>query len=110
MNKSFFEKQKENAYNNYSYFIVKMIVRVLQICFKLSIVLIISEIFNYLTINIIALIYTIISIYSIYNIIDNYKYILNDIKNTLNLKKFTFEVDLSTISDNFFKGMVNYGK
>ena len=47
MNKSFFDKQVKLAYDNYNYFFMKMIVKILQISLKLAIVLLISEIFNY---------------------------------------------------------------
>ena len=107
MNKSFFDKQVKLAYDNYNYFFMKMIV---QISLKLATVLLISEIFNYTFVNVIALIYTIISIYSMYETICNYKYIIMDIKNTLGYDNISFEVDLNFISNNIFKGLVNYGK
>lgn len=88
---------------------MKMIIKVLQIFFKLSFILLLSSIFNYLIINIIAIIYTIIAFINIYNIIKNYTYIISDIKNTLNID-LSFELDLNTISSNLFKGMFNYGK
>ena len=46
MNKSFFDKQVKLAYDNYNYFFMKMIVKILQISLKLATVLLISEIFN----------------------------------------------------------------
>ena len=106
----FFDKQVKLAYDNYNYFFMKMIVKILQISLKLAIVLLISEIFNYTFVNVIALIYTIISIYSMYETICNYKYIIMDIKNTLGYDNISFEVDLNFISNNIFKGLVNYGK
>lgn len=110
MNKSFFDKQVKLAYDNYNYFFMKMIVKILQISLKLATVLLISEIFNYTFVNVIALIYTIVSIYSMYETICNYKYIIMDIKNTLGYDNISFEVDLNFISNNIFKGLVNYGK
>ena len=85
MNKSFFDKQVKLAYDNYNYFFMKMIVKILQISLKLATVLLISEIFNY-------------------------TYIIMDIKNTLGYDNISFEVDLNFISNNIFKGLVNYGK
>lgn len=109
MNKSFLHNQLEEAKYNYNYFFMKMIVKVLQTCIKLSFILLLSSIFNYLVINIMAIICTIISFVSIYNTINNYKYIINDIKNTLNID-LSFELDLNTLSNNLFKGMITYGK
>ncbi len=110
MNKSYFDKQVRLAYDNYNYFFMKMIVKILQISLKLACVLLISGIFNYTFINIIALIYTIISIYSMYETICNYKYIIMDIKDTLGFENVSFEIDLNYISNNIFKGLLNYGK
>ena len=45
-----------------------------------------------------------------YETICNYKYIIMDIKNTLGYDNISFEVDLNFISNNIFKGLVNYGK
>ena len=51
----------------------------------------------------------IISLFNIYIIISNYKYIIEDIRKTLKLE-VSFEIDLNTISDKLFKGILNYGK
>ena len=110
MNKTYFNNQKITAYDNYNYFIMKMIVKVIICTLKLSIMLVISSIFNYLLINIIAIIYTIISIFKVYEIIYNYKYIINDIKNTLDYQSISFEIDLNAITNNIFKGLISYGK
>ena len=107
--KTHLDNQIETAKYNYNYFFMKMIVKILQVCFKLASVLLISEIFNYTIINIIAIIYTIISLFSIYIIISNYKYIIEDIRKTLKLE-VSFEIDLNTMSDKLFKGILNYGK
>ena len=99
MNKTHLDNQIEIAKYNYNYFFTKMIVKILQTCFKLSCILLISEIFNY----------TIISLFNIYIIISNYKYIIEDIRKTLKLE-VSFEIDLNTMSDKLFKGILNYGK
>ena len=104
MNKIYINNQIETAKYNYNYFIMKMIIRILQVCFKLSCILLISGIFNY------TIIYTIMSLFSIYDIVINYKHILEDIANTLGIKKFSFEIDLNVISNDLFKGMISYGK
>ena len=96
MDMSYVTNQLEEAKYNYNYFFMKMIIKVLQICFKLSF-------------NIIAIICTIISFISIYNIIKNYVYIIEDIRDTLNIDLF-FELDLNVLSNNLFKGMFNYGR
>ena len=95
MDKTYLEEQLKIARENYNYFFMKMIVKVLQVCFKLASMLLISEIFNYTIINIIA---------------TNYKYIIEDIKKTLKIKEISFEIDLNVIGDNLFKGILNYGK
>lgn len=102
--------QLETAKYNYNYFIMKMIIRILQECFKLSCILLISDIFNYTIINIITIIYTIISLFSIYNIIINYNNIIEDIRTTLGIDKLSFEIDVNVISNNLFKGFLSYGK
>ena len=102
--------QLETARYNYNYFIMKMIIRILQECFNLSCVLLISDIFNYTIINIITIIYTIISLFSIYNIIINYNNIIEDIRTTLGIDKLSFEIDVNVISNNLFKGFLSYGK
>ena len=45
MNKTHLDNQIEIAKYNYNYFFTKMIVKILQTCFKLSCILLISEIF-----------------------------------------------------------------
>lgn len=108
--KSYFNNQKIIAYDNYNYFVMVMVVKVIIYLLRLSIVLIISSIFNYLLINIITIIYTIISIFWVYEVISNYKYIINDIRYTLDYDGLSFEIDLSVITNGIFKGLISYGK
>ena len=110
MTRTFLEEQLLEAKNNYNYFIMQMISQIIYALFKLSIVLLISSIFNYIIINIIALILTFYTLYKIYQIIDNYLFIINDIRTTLNIKELTFEIDLTLIKNTFLKKLVNYGK
>ena len=109
MDMSYVTNQLEEAKYNYNYFFMKMIIKVLQVCFKLSFILLLSSIFNYLIINIITIICTIISFVNIFDIIKKYKYIIDDIKNTLDID-YLFELDFNVISSNLFKGIFNYGK
>ena len=109
MNRVFLNNQIEEAKYNYNYFFMQMIIKILRVCFKLSFVLLLSSIFNYLIINILAIICTVISFINIFDIIKKYKYIINDIKNTLNID-YLFELDFNVISSNLFKGIFNYGK
>ena len=51
MDMSYVTNQLEEAKYNYNYFFMKMIIKVLQVCFKLSFILLLSSIFNYLIIN-----------------------------------------------------------
>lgn len=109
MNNSFLEKQKEKAYDTYKYFVVKMIFNILKICFVLAIVLFLSFVFNNNIIDIIALIYTFISIYMIYHNTEYYTYLLNDIKNTLDVGDFSYVFTFNRKDDSLMKGL-NYGK
>lgn len=107
---NYLDKQIKIAKENYNYFFMKLIFGILSIIFKLSIMLLISSIFNYVIINIIALIYTIYSFYNIVNICKYYFSIINDIKNTLGYSDLAFEIDFSLFDNNIFKGVVKYGK
>lgn len=109
MNRVFLNNQIEEAKYNYNYFFMQMIIKILRVCFKLSFVLLLSSIFNYLIINILAIICTIISFVNVFDIIKKYKYIIDDIKNTLDID-YLFELDFNVISSNLFKGIFNYGK
>ena len=94
MNKIRLDNQLNTARYNYNYFYMKMIIKLLQISLKLSFVLLFSSLFNY----------TIISIINIYAVITKYKPLIEDIGNTLNIEKLSFEIDLNVISNNLFKG------
>lgn len=107
---NYLDKQIIMAKNNYNYFFMKLLLSVLKIIFKLSIVLLISSIFNYLIINIIAIIYTIYSLFAVLYFSKYYIDIINDIKNTLGYNNYSFEIDFSLIDKNIFKGMLKYGK
>ena len=41
--------------------------------------------------------------------VKNYVYIIEDIRDTLNID-LSFELDLNVLSNNLFKGMFNYGR
>lgn len=110
MNKTFIDKQIIEAKENFNYFFMKMIVKILQSSFKLAIILLLYSIFNYTMVNIICLIYTIYTMYSIYNIINKYNDIMMDIKETLKYENICYEIDFNMISNNLFRGVVNYGK
>lgn len=107
---NYLDEQMICAKDNYNYFFMKLLFGILKVIIYLSIVLLISIIFNYLFINIIALIYTIYSMYAIYSVIKYYTDIINDIKNTLGYNYYSFEIDFSLINKNIFKGIVKYGK
>lgn len=99
-----------SAKENYNYFFMKLLFGILKVIINLSVVLFISVIFNYLIFNIIALVYTIYSMYVIYSVIKYYTDIISDIKNTLGYNYYSFEIDFSLINKNFFKGILRYGK
>lgn len=107
---NYLDKQIRAAKDNYNYFFMKLIFSNLNIIFKLSIMLLISSIFNYTIINIITLIYTIYSLYCIINICNYYFNIIKDIKDTLGYSDLSFEIDFSLFDNNIFKGVVKYGK
>ena len=107
---NFFNEQVKIAKDNYNYFFMRLFFSILKIVFKLSCLLLLSSIFNYLVINIIVLIATIYYLYNVYYICSYYFDIINDIKDTLGYNNYSFELDFSLINNNIFKGMVKYGK
>ena len=107
---NYLDKQIRIAKDNYNYFFMRLIFSVLKVIFKLSFILLLSSVFNYLIINIIALIYTIYSLCNIYFIIKYYSGIINEIKDTLGYDDYSFELDFNLVNNNIFKGMVKYGK
>ena len=110
MKNNFFDKQVSTARENYNYFFIKLVFSILKIVFKLSIILLVSCIFNYSIINIIALIYTIHLLFEISYVIRYYSDIIGDIKKTLKYNDLSFEIDFNLIHGNFFKGVVRYGR
>lgn len=110
MNKNFLDNQLREAYYNYNYFFMKLIVKVLQCFLKLAFVLLIASIFDYGILYIVALFYSLYSIYNIYIIVDKYTFLIRDIRKTLNMKEVLFEMDLNVISNNLFKGLFSYVK
>ena len=103
-------RQIKDAENNYNYFFVKLIFGILKIVFKLAIVLLISSIFDYTIINILALFYTIYAFCEIGFVCKYYFNIINDIKETLGYKDLCFEIDFKLGDFDVFKGVVKYGK
>lgn len=106
---NYFDKQIRDAKENYVYFFVKMIFSIFKEFFKLSLVLIISGIFDYTIVNIISLIFTIYSFYNVFDIYYYYNDIMCEIKNTVDSRIF-LEVDFNRLKFNLFKGVVKYGK
>lgn len=107
---NYLDKQIREAKDNYNYFFIKLIFGILKIIFKLTVVLLISNIFNYTIINIIAIFYTFYSIYDISSTCKYYFNIINEIKNTLGFNNLVFEIDLNLINRSFVKSVVKYGK
>lgn len=110
MNNSFLEKQINTAKDNLNYFFMKMITKIIKLFIVFTCVLLINQIFDTLFINIITLIFTLFFIFRVYKIIDEYTYILNDIKNTFNTTKFSFIVDTDIIKKDLIGMVVKYGK
>ena len=107
---TYFDKQIKVARDNYNYFFMKLIFSILIFIFKLSVMLIMASIFDYITVNIIVLLFVFYSFYEIYRIFIYYMDIINDIKNTLGYNDFTFEIDFNLINRNLFRSVLKYGK
>ena len=107
---NYIEKQFRDAKDNYNYFFVKLIFDILKVFVKLSIMLLISSIFNYTIVNVIVLIYTIYALYNIYSLFNYYFGIISDIKDTLGYSDLSFEINFSLININYLKGVLRYGK
>ncbi len=103
-------KQKNDAKNNFNYFFMSMIIKIFKVLIFLLSILLINQIIDILLINIITLIYTVYTIFKIYRIIDDYNYVLNDIKNTFDKEDFDFIIDFDYLKNNLFKGVLDYGK
>ncbi len=109
MKNCFLEKQSDSARNSYNYFFMKMVTKILIYLILLAVFLLINQIFDILVINIITLLLSIYYVFNIYKVIDNYSYILNDIRNTFTKIDFSLVLDINTVKDNIYK-VVKYGK
>jgi len=107
---NYLEKQFRDAKDNYNFFFVKLVFDILKILVKLSIILLISSIFNYFIVNIIVFIYIFYVIFNIYNLSNYYFGIISDIKETMGYSDLSFEIDFSLININYLKGALKYGK
>jgi len=107
MKYSFFDKQKLHAKENYNYFFMKMVFKIILTSFKISTILIFRQIVNNYIINIFTIIFIIFLIYNICENIIKYNKILKDIKKTLNINDLYIEIDLR---GNLLKKVLNYGK
>lgn len=110
MKNSLLEKQIIDAKINFNYFFMTMIIKLFKVTTIFGCILLINQIFDILIINILSLIYSLITIYIIYRIIDNYNYILKDIKKTFAKEVFTYTIDTNTFKDQLFEKVVKYGK
>lgn len=99
-------EEKTKLYDDYNYFFVKLIVKVIQNLFILSIMLIICSIINTTFIYILGLLCLLYIANNIYITYSKYTFIIQDIKETLNIKNLTFEIDLNMFSKNLFKELV----
>jgi len=107
---NYLEKQFRDAKDNYNYFFVKLVFDIMKIFVKLSVMLFISSIFNYVFVNIIVLLYVFYAIYNIYFLCNYYFDIINDIKDTMGYNDLSFEIDFSLINIKYLKGVLEYGK
>lgn len=110
MNSNNWEKDLSDAKNNCNYFLGKLIYSIFGIIFKLSLIILISIIFNYLIINIIALLYTIYALYQILAVINYYSKIINDISETIGEPIKSFTIDLNIQPKKLIKKIINLGK
>ena len=110
MNNSFLEKQINVAKDNFNYFFMKMITKIIKLFIVFTCILLINQFFDTLFMNIITLLFTLIFIFRVYKIIDEYTYILNDIKNTFIDIEFPFIVDTNVIKNDLIGMVVKYEK
>lgn len=107
---NYIEKQMRDAQNNYNYFFIKLIFSILKDIFKLSVVFVIGGFFSNFITNIFMLFFTIYIIYNIISICNYYIHIIKDIKNTIDLESYVFEIDFKLINFNIFRGVIKYGR
>ena len=110
MKKGLLEQQINDARINFNYFFMTMIIKIFKVTIVLGCVLLINQIFDILLINIFSLIYTLITIYIMYKITNNYNYILQDIKRTLGEENLSFTIDKNMVRSELFGEIVRYGK
>lgn len=110
MRKGLLEQQINDARINFNYFFMTMIIKIFKVTIVLGCVLLINQIFDILLINIFSLIYTLITIYIMYKITNNYNYILQDIKRTLGEENLSFTIDKNMVRSELFGEIVRYGK
>lgn len=110
MNNRLLEKQKRDAKINFNYFFMVMITKIIKVFILLTCILLFNVFIDRLVVNIISLIATITSIYIIYQIINKYRYILNDIKNTFNDEEFIYIIDTNIVRDSLLNKVPKYGK
>lgn len=110
MKKGLLEQQINDARINFNYFFITMIIKIFKVTIVLGCVLLINQIFDILLINIFSLIYTLITIYIMYKITNNYNYILQDIKRTLGEENLSFTIDKNMVRSELFGEIVRYGK
>ena len=101
------DKQKDIAMENYNYFLIKIVFKVLFIFFKISILLIVNQFFNSIILSLLCIFFIILSIYSMFYNIKKYYYILNDIKKTLNYTETYIIIDFKSYS---IKKIFSYSK
>ena len=104
------QKQVEEAQNNCNYFFNKLLSCILSIILKLLSIILISIIFNYLIINIIAILYTFYSLYSLMEVTSYYMNIIKDIAISSNIKLTSFEVDPNIYKEEVLKKILNFSK
>ena len=110
MQSNLISKQIIDAQNNFNYFFMVIIIKVFKLLSLLAVILLISQLINNIIINIITLILTFYIFYKIYSTIDIYKYILDDIQNTLTNTKFNYIIDFKVFKNNLLRKEVKYGK
>ena len=110
MNSNYYSKQIVSAKKNYNYFFVKMIFSSLKVFTKLALILLINTFLNYTITNIIAMLYTLYSLYLLFKYNNYYINIIRDIKKTLGINDLCFEIDFSLIRYDIIKGVLEYGR
>lgn len=107
---SLLDRQILKAKDNFNYFFMIMISKILRLLVILALILLISQIINITFIYQMVVILILLSFYKIFQIIKYYTYILEDIRSTLPHENIYYVIDFSLMKKIIFKKSENYGR